>query len=612
MSSSSLYGSTGNVTVSANNLTTLYNATTGNVVTQNVPDRDFTTLYTKQTNINPTKQYGNSNVEAFLNSGTDGANIVQNIVMSGNLSVGGTSNLGPVGNVHITGGASGYVLATDGTGNLTWVGSSDSGSIPYIHFSSIANANNQQFSNIALSAFANAEMMSLFKNGVNIEPFYYEKTSNNTVQVNIPLTVDDTIDILPTNGGGGSGNPAGAAGEVQFNGGYSFAASNNFTFNTSTNTLTTNNFVATGNSNLGDATNVAIAGGTSGYVLSTDGSGSLSWVAQATGATVAGSNTEVQFNDSGSFGASANFVYNGTTDILTVGKIVANGSSLTSLNGANVTGVVANATYAVTANSASFSNISNISNVSYSVSGGNVIGAVGLATVATTAVTVTQNNQPNITSIGTLNSVTINGTANFTGASNIALGTVANLHILGGSVNQYLKTDGSGTLSWGTGSNISAAGITGSVQYNNAGDFAGEAAFTYDDTQNTLNVPNVNIVSATEHAVFATGVSGIYSYDTSVSSVVLCTTNTTTNFTINLLNIDMVTNDCKSFAFINKNASGSTYYVTDIAIGGVSQTVNWSGGGAPTTGSDTDIYNITVIQTSAAPTYSVFASVGIF
>jgi hypothetical protein len=32
------------------------------------------------------------------------------------------SNLGPVANVHITGGSNGYVLATDGSGNLSWVG----------------------------------------------------------------------------------------------------------------------------------------------------------------------------------------------------------------------------------------------------------------------------------------------------------------------------------------------------------------------------------------------------------------------------------------------------------------------------------------------------------
>jgi hypothetical protein len=37
------------------------------------------------------------------------------------LTVNGVSNLGPVGNVIITGGASGYVLSTDGLGDLSWI-----------------------------------------------------------------------------------------------------------------------------------------------------------------------------------------------------------------------------------------------------------------------------------------------------------------------------------------------------------------------------------------------------------------------------------------------------------------------------------------------------------
>lgn len=36
------------------------------------------------------------------------------------LTVSGTTNLGAVGNVHITGGTANYVLITDGTGNLSW------------------------------------------------------------------------------------------------------------------------------------------------------------------------------------------------------------------------------------------------------------------------------------------------------------------------------------------------------------------------------------------------------------------------------------------------------------------------------------------------------------
>lgn len=62
--------------------------------------------------------------------------------------------------------------------------------------------------------------------------------------------------------------------------------------------------------------------GTNGYVLSTNGSGNLSWVAQTGGGgTPGGSNTEVQFNDGGSFGGNANFTFNKTTNTLTIGNI---------------------------------------------------------------------------------------------------------------------------------------------------------------------------------------------------------------------------------------------------------------------------------------------------
>ena len=53
----------------------------------------------------------------------------------------------------------------------------------------------------------------------------------------------------------------------------------------------------------------------------------------------------------------------------------------------------------------------------------------------------------NITGPTTFSNITSNGNVSFTG-SNISLGAVGNLHITGGSANYYLKTDGSGGLSW--------------------------------------------------------------------------------------------------------------------------------------------------------------------
>jgi hypothetical protein len=59
--------------------------------------------------------------------------------------------------------------------------------------------------------------------------------------------------------------------------------------------------------------------GTSGQVLSTNGSGTLSW-ATAGGGSASGSDTYVQFNDGGSaFGGDAGLTYSKTTDTLSIG-----------------------------------------------------------------------------------------------------------------------------------------------------------------------------------------------------------------------------------------------------------------------------------------------------
>ena len=84
----------------------------------------------------------------------------------------------------------------------------------------------------------------------------------------------------------------------------------------------------TGVSNLGPVGNVKITGGTNGYVLQTDGTGNLSWTAQTGGGgngTPGGSNTQIQFNNSGNFGGSSNFTFDSSSNTVTVtGPLIAN------------------------------------------------------------------------------------------------------------------------------------------------------------------------------------------------------------------------------------------------------------------------------------------------
>ena len=148
------------------------------------------------------------------------------------LTISGNASLGNVANIHINGGQSGYVLTTNGNGNLTWAAAPPAQTAVYV-------------------------------------------TSNH--QPNI----------------------------------------------TSTGTLTVLN--VNGQSTLGPAGNVHIAGGTSGYLLTTNGNGNLSWTAPANGGGIGGTNTQVQFNDGGSFAGSSVLTFNKTSNTLQInGHLVAN------------------------------------------------------------------------------------------------------------------------------------------------------------------------------------------------------------------------------------------------------------------------------------------------
>jgi hypothetical protein len=113
-----------------------------------------------------------------------------------------------------------------------------------------------------------------------------------------------------------------------------------------------------------------ISGGVSGYILRTDGAGNLTWIAPT--ATVSGSNTQIQFNNAGSFGSSANLTYNNTTGIFTAPFVAGNGNGLSNIQGVNVSGFVANANVANTAFAVAAANVSGLGNISNINLDGNV------------------------------------------------------------------------------------------------------------------------------------------------------------------------------------------------------------------------------------------------
>jgi len=451
---------------------------------------------------------GNYNQLQFNNSGSFGG--VPNVTWNGS-----SLSLGSVSNLSIGGGTNGYVLQTDGAGNLTWTAQSGNG--------------------------------------------------------------------------GGNGVPGGTNTQIQFNNAGSFGGAAGFTFNNTTGLMTVPNtsvgnitaissIIALGTANLGAVSNVTITGGSANYVLATDGAGNLSWVAQTAGGggTPGGSNTQVQYNSSGNFAGSPNFTFNAATGALAANTFVGSGANLSNISAANVIGTVANATYATsagtattagTANSVAGANVSGAvayATTANSVAGANVSGAVGLATYATTANAVAGANVSGAVAFATTaNSVAganVTGEvshaaiansvagANVTGAvayattansvaganvsgavayattANSVAGAnvngpvtalnanISNVKISGGTNGYVLQTDGAGNLSWtaqtGGGGNGTPGGSNTQVQYNNSGVFAGSPAFEFDQTTNTLSVTNFSGNGAGLSAITGANVTG--------------------------------------------------------------------------------------------------------
>jgi len=81
--------------------------------------------------------------------------------------------------------------------------------------------------------------------------------------------------------------------------------------------------------------------GTNGYFLQTDGTGVLSWAAGGGGGggSVAGADTQVQFNDAGSFGAAAAFTYLKTTNTLQLGVASTSSGALKLYNSASANAI---------------------------------------------------------------------------------------------------------------------------------------------------------------------------------------------------------------------------------------------------------------------------------
>jgi hypothetical protein len=266
------------------------------------------------------------------------------------------------------------------------------------------------------------------------------------------------------------------------------------------------NFNAASNVTLGTVANIHISGGISGYFLRTDGAGNLSWAVGGGGGgngTPGGNTTEVQFNDNGVFGASANFTFNPFSYVLAVPTI-------------NTTTV-------------------SISNV---------------LTVNTTANLYTTN----ITGV-----LTASSNINASMSPNVNLGSVSNLHIQGGTNGYVLATDGAGNLSWtaggGGGGNGTPGGSNTQIQYNDQGVFNGSSFFTFNENTNNVQVAGNLIANA------LTLGSGVYAF--SRSNVFFAITSS--NITQELYSIEADTISGADFTIIATDTTANTRQVSKIS-----------------------------------------------
>jgi hypothetical protein len=87
------------------------------------------------------------------------------------------------------------------------------------------------------------------------------------------------------------------------------------------------------------------------------------------------------------------------------------------------------------------------------------------------------------------------GNLNVTKVAN--LGIAGNVRILGGANGQVLKTDGTGNLTWGPDS-AAAAGANNSVQFNVDGSFTGSSNFTFNSSNNSIQLAGTATVGNVE------------------------------------------------------------------------------------------------------------------
>ena len=468
-----LYNNTGGYNVAIGNKA-LYTNTTGN----------YNTAIGYMANV------GSNNLENATAIGNSAVVTASNTIQLGNINVtnvktSGTLTAGAV-TYPITHGTSGQVLSTTGSGTLTWTttaapsdASTSAKGLIQLAGDLGGTASSPTVSSVggvSASNIANFDtrISSATNSITTLNSSVTAATANNTISTIVKRDASGNFSagtITANLTGNVTGNLSGNASTATnaTTAGNITATSNNTL--TSISTLSTVGTITTGTISL--TTDIKTAGtltagavtypithGTSGQVLSTTGSGTLTW-------TTTAAPSDASTSAKGIIQLAGDLA--GTASLPTVNNV--GGVSASTIGTINTT--IAAATNSNTVNtivkrdaSGNFSAGTITAALSGNVTGnvtGSLTGNASTATTATTATTagnITATSNSTLTSISTLSAVgtitsgTISVTTDIKTAGKLVAGTVTypNTH---GTSGQLLSTTGTGTLTWTSGSSVS-------------------------------------------------------------------------------------------------------------------------------------------------------------
>jgi phage tail protein X len=375
----------------------------------------------------------NGQIFAYVASTNTWENAGGNASQPGNSTLysGTNIHLGNVANVKIGGGAIGYVLETDGLGNVSWTPKgtiiANISAVTKANPGVITTANNNFFTDGTEITITDVSGMTQ----LNGNSYYVDVLTSNTFALYSDSGLTTPVDTTGANtytgngraiasvGGSGSAAAGGSNTTVQFNDNNVLTGNAGFTFNKTTGVLAVPVSINGGN--------VVTANFFTG-TLTTAAQPNITSVGSLTSLTVTGNANVGNIGTAGLVVATGNVTGGNinSAGTVTASRLVSNVATGTAPLTVTSTTQVANlnvataglATFASTANAVAGANVSgavSFATTANAVAGANVSGTVSSATSATTAGTVTTAAQPNITSTGTLTSLAVTG--NISGAN---------------------------------------------------------------------------------------------------------------------------------------------------------------------------------------------------